>query len=206
MTTKQQEFDSYYENKCKQIKWFEPYIQPKMLDEWNNQSIKAGMYLLDVGGGCSLDSIFFATNGIHTVVLDFAEKALNKLSELADFYGVALEYEKASILDVPEKLLGMFDIITDNGCFHHIESADRLSYINSVSRLLKPGGFLYIRAISEYVPPSSDNYLCAHRISADDITRKEFLDSFKVVEMSLFDYVLNSRGRQKMWFIKLQRR
>ncbi|OGC52114.1 hypothetical protein A2982_01305 [candidate division WWE3 bacterium RIFCSPLOWO2_01_FULL_39_13] len=206
MTLKQAEFDSYYNKELQYIKWFEPYIQPKMLDEWNNQSIRAGMWLLDVGGGCSLDSIFYASNGIHTVVLDFSENALNKLKKLADFYGVKIECENASILSVPERLSNKFDILTDNGCFHHIEPEYRLQYINSASHLLKKGGLLYIRAISEYVPPSTDNSLSAYRISADDITRKEFLDKFKLVEMSLFDYILNPRGRQKIWFIKLQRR
>lgn len=206
MMLKQTEFDSYYNKRLQHIKWFEPYVQPKMVEEWNNQSIKAGMWLLDIGGGCSLDSIFYASNGIHTVVLDFAENALNKLKKIADFYGVKIECENASILSVPERLSSKFDILTDNGCFHHIEPEDRLQYINSAYRLLKKGGLLYIRAISEYVPPSTDTSLGAYRISADDITRKEFLDKFKLVEMSLFDYILNPRGRQKTWFIKLQRR
>jgi cyclopropane fatty-acyl-phospholipid synthase-like methyltransferase len=206
MMTKQQEFDSYYENKQTEIKWFEPYIQPKMLDEWNNQSIKVGDYLLDVGGGCSFDGIFYATNGVHTTVLDYSQNALRKLNELALLIGVSLKLVNSSILDVSEELHGVFDIITDNGCFHHIGPEDRPLYINSVSRLLKSGGFLYIRAMSEYVPPSSDNFLRAYRISSDDITQKDFMDNFKIVEMSLFDYVLNARGQQKMWFIKLQKR
>jgi cyclopropane fatty-acyl-phospholipid synthase-like methyltransferase len=206
MTVKQVKFDSYYKIKHQRIKWFEPYIQPKMLDEWNNQTIKAGMRLMDVGGGCSLDGIFYASNGIHTVVLDFAENALKKLKKMADFYGVEIECEHASILSIPERLSNKFDIVTDNGCFHHIEPEDRLKYINSVSRLLKKGGLLYIRAISEFTPPSTDNFLSAYRISADDITRKEFLDNFKIMEMSISENVLNPRGRQKIWFIKLQRR
>jgi cyclopropane fatty-acyl-phospholipid synthase-like methyltransferase len=206
MTLKQAEFDSYYNNNLSHIKWFEPFIQNKMLDEWNNQSIKPGMWLLDIGGGCSLDSIFYSSNGIHTVVLDFAKNALNKLKKLADFFDVDLEYENTSILSVPERLFNKFDILTDNGCFHHIDPEDRLQYISSVSRLLKKGGILYIRAISEYVPPSTDNVFKAYRITSDDILRKEFLDEFKLVEMSLFDYIFNPKGRQKMWFIKLQKR
>lgn len=206
MTSRQTEFNSYYNRKIQDIKWFEPYVQPRMLDEWNNQSIKAGMWLLDVGGGCSLDSIFYASNGIHTVVLDSAETALSKLKKIADFYGVEIECENASILSPSEKLFNKFDILTDNGCFHHIEPKDRVQYINSAFNLLKKGGLLYIRAMSEYVPLSTDSLLSAYRISADDITRKEFLDKFKLVEMSLFDYMLNPRGRKKMWFIKFQKR
>ncbi len=197
MTSKQTEFNSYYNRKIQDIKWFEPYVQPRMLDEWNNQSIKTGMWLLDIGGGCSLDSVFYASNGIHTVVLDSAENALRKLKKIADFYGVEIECKNASILSPLEKLSNKFDILTDNGCFHHIEPKDRLQYINSAFNLLKSGGLLYIRAMSEYVPLSTDSLLSAYRISADDITRKEFLDKFKLVEMSLFDYILNSRGRQK---------
>ena len=78
--------------------------------------------------------------------------------------------------------------------------------MDSVYNLLKPGGLLYIRAMSEYVPPSTDNFLRAYRISSDDIARPEILEKFKIIEMSLFDYILNPRGRQKIWFIKLIRR
>ena len=63
---------------------------------------------------------------------------------------------------------------------------------------------MYIRAISEYVPPSTDNKLKAYRISSDDFL--EFMPYFKIIEMSLFDYILNPNGRQKMWFVKLKRR
>lgn len=206
MHTKKDEFNDTYKKKCGDIKWFEPYIQPKMLEEWNNQVIRKGMSLLDVGGGCSLDGIFYATNGINTTVLDFSPNAINKLKEMAEFFGVKIATVNCSILDVPISLYGVFDIVTDNGCFHHIDEEDRSLYFNSVANLVKTGGYLYIRAISEYVPPSSDSNLRAYRISSDDILCEESLKFFKVVEISLFDYVFNLRGRQKMWFIKLQRR
>ncbi len=207
MIGKQNDFNAAYKEKCKQIKWFEPYIQTKILDEWNSQCIKTGMKLLDVGGGCSLDSIFYAINEIETTVLDYAENALNKLKQMSDFFGVSLSFLQASILDVPKEHFGRYDIITDNGCFHHIEPKDRILYINSVANLLKPEGILYIRAVSEYMPPSVDTRLRAYRISSDDIVTDAFLCKFKIIELSLFDYIYTAEGNNhKMWFIKMQRR
>jgi precorrin-6B methylase 2 len=89
--SKQEEFDSYYNQECNKVKWFEPYVQPKILDEWNSQSIKPGMHLLDVGSGFSLDPIFFAVNNVQVTALDFSENALAKLKELATLYGVKIE-------------------------------------------------------------------------------------------------------------------
>ena len=206
MKNKQIEFDEMYERKSSNIKWFEPYIQPKMLDEWNEKQLLSGMKLLDVGGGCSLDSIFYASNGIDTTVVDFSSNALEKLKLMADFYGVKIDCMNHSILSMPEQYNRAFDVVTDNGCFHHIEPEDRANYAKAVANLLKKDGLLYIRAMSEYVPPSTDSQLRAYRISSDDILNSNFLDNFKLVEMSLFDYTLNPRGRQKIWFIKMKRR
>lgn len=208
MTDKNQDFEKYYTNKCNDIKWFEPYIQPKMIEEWNNGYIKPGINLLDVGGGCSLDSVFYATNGVNTDVIDFSQNALKKLSTMADFYGVDINGRHASILDSAEleDVFGKYDVITDNGCFHHIDPEDRSKYFESVYELLKPEGILYIRAVSEYMDPSKDNKLKAYRISSDDILQVEVLKHFKVVELSLFDSVSISEKKPKMWFIKLQKR
>lgn len=203
---KKSTFDSYYCNSISQLKWFEPFIQPQILEEWNKKNIRKGMDLLDIGGGCSLDSIFFASKGINTVVLDFSQNALNKMKKLSDFFGVEIQYENSSILDLPHKMNGKFDVLSDNGCFHHIEPQDRNKYIRSVSNAIKPNGVMYIRAISDYEGPSRNKNLSAYRISSDDIVRSKFMETFKLEEMSLFDYVLNDSGRQKMWFIKLRRR
>ena len=204
---KQKEFNDYYIKKDNaQVKWFEPYIQPKMLDEWNNQTLKKGISLLDVGGGFSFDNIFYASNGLQTTVLDYSKEALNKMKDLAAFYNLDIKCICGSILEPPKEMHSQFDVVTDNGCFHHIDPPDRSKYFTSVFSLLKKGGILYIRAMSEYVPPSTDNFLRAYRISSDDIICQEVMKNFKLLEMSLFDYVLNVRGRQKIWFIKLQRR
>ena len=203
----QEDFDSYYKERdvC-EIKWFEPFVEHKIIDEYNKGCITPGMNLLDVGSGCSMDSVFFASKGLNVTALDFAPKALDKLKNITNVLGVKIDVVCTSILDVPRDLEKKFDVISDNGCFHHIPHKDRSEYAKSVARLLKDNGILYIRAHSNFnIINSGNSKLRAKRLSSDDII-STFVTLFKFEEMSLFDYVLTSRGREKMWFIKLRLR
>jgi len=40
---------------------------------------------------------------------------------------------------------GYFDLITDRGCYHHIDGPGRRQYANEIARILKPGGVLFLR-------------------------------------------------------------
>ena len=203
----QKDFDSYY-NECDvcAIKWFEPFVEPQIIDEYNKGAIAPGMNILDVGSGCSMDSVFFASKGLNVTALDFAPKALDKLRSITDVLGVKINVVCASILDVPNDLEKGFDVISDNGCFHHISPVDRPEYAKSVAQLLKDNGILYIRAHSDLnIKSSGSSILRANRLSSDDII-STFITLFRVEEISIFDYVLTPRGREKMWFIKLRLR
>lgn len=199
-------FDTYYYNKViGEIKWFESFVQPEMIEEYNKKNIRVGMKLLDVGCGCSMDSIFFATKGLDVSALDFSPNALKKLNALASIIGVDVKTINASVLSIPIQYSKSFDVILDNGCFHHICPEDRGAYVRSVVKALKSGGCLYIRSFSDFEQSSSDTELGAYRISSDVIINT-FFQNFKIEEIRLFDYILTSRGRQKMWFVKLRMR
>jgi cyclopropane fatty-acyl-phospholipid synthase-like methyltransferase len=205
---KRDEFDEVYTNTLDGIKWTEIFIQPKMAKEFENKIIQAGMDLLDIGSGCSFDSIYYAFHGINTTVLDFSKNAILKLNKLAEIYGIKISSKIMSVLDIYKdiSMQGKFDVITDNGLFHHIEAIDRDEYVKSIYHSLKNKGLFYLRSHSEFNTDSTDNYLVAHRIKSDDIISL-FFPYFKIIELSTFDVFVDTRNTTyKMWFLKLEKR
>lgn len=206
MTDKQEIFNTYYSREISDIKWFEPFIEPKIITEFNNSQIQAGQTLLDVGAGCSLESLFFVAQGLLVTAIDFAPNALEKLKNISSLFGFKIKTICSSILDIPEEFNSSFDVVSDNGCFHHLAVQDRVAYAHSISRVLKPNGVLYLRAHSALNDISQQSIeLRAFRLSSDDIINT-FLPWFAIEELSLYDYILTPRGHQKVWFVKLRLR
>lgn len=202
---RQRGFNDYYDRTISQIKWFEPFIDPEILEEFNNYSIKEGMNFLDVGCGCSMDSIFFAYKGLNVTAIDFAPNAIDKLNDLAQKIGVKINTLNTSVLSIPSKYDNIFDIVSDNGCFHHIEPSNRTVYADQIARVLKPNGTLYIRAHSDFESKPISGELRANRISSDVII-DTFFHKFKIEKMYPYNYIRTSIGVSKVWFIKLKSR
>ena len=195
-------FNEYYNQPINHIKWFEPFVDPIILEEFKNDSIHEGMSLLDIGAGCSLDSIFFAYNGFNVTSVDFAQNALDKLRDLAGLIGVSIKLIHTSVLDLPEEIVAQFDIASDNGCFHHIDPSKRRAYAESLSRVLKPGGVLYIRAHSSQGQNPPPGPLRAHRLSSDVII-DTFSQHFIISDMFHYNYFKTGNGSKRVWFIKM---
>jgi len=205
MDDRQHNFDEYYNRPLSQIKWFEPFIDPQILEEFNNSSIKEGMNFLDVGCGCSMDSLFFACKGLDVTAIDFAPNAIEKLNDLAQKIGVSIKTINTSVLTISNLYINHFDIISDNGCFHHIEPSSRLLYAEQIAQALKPNGALYIRAHSDFESIPSSGELRAYRLSSDVIINT-FFPRFKVEKLYPYNHTRTSSGISKVWFIKLRKR
>lgn len=205
MEDRQHSFNDYYTQTISQIKWFEPYIDPEILEEYNNSSIKEGMSILDAGCGCSLDSVFFACKGLSVTAIDFASNAIDKLNDLAQEIGIKINTINASVLSIPSQYDNVFDVVSDNGCFHHIEPSKRNIYADQMARVLKPNGTLYIRAHSDFDSKPISGELRAYRLSSDTII-DTFFQKFKIEKIYPYNYLRTSSGVSKVWFIKLKRR
>lgn len=205
MDSKQHCFNNYYNQTISQIKWFEPFVDPVILKEFKDSEIKKDMHVLDVGCGCSLDSIFFAYNGLNVTSVDFASKAIDKLDCLAKIIGVKINTLNSSIFSLSSKYDGLFDFVSDNGCFHHIKPCDRSNYVDQIYRVLKPSGTLFLRAHAEVESLLLDSReLRAYRLSSDEII-KTFFQKFLIEKMYPYNYIKSSDD-SKVWFVRLKKR
>jgi SAM-dependent methyltransferase len=72
--------------------------------------------------------------------VDFAEDAIREMQSLLD-PDLSMEVIQADIFDLPAFMNEEFEYILEYTCFCAIDPQRRAEYINSVSSLLKPGGY-----------------------------------------------------------------
>lgn len=103
---------------------------------------------LDVGCGQGTESVFLALARFRVTGLDLSAEALRRARKLAALLGAHVDFRRGDVLDMPFAR-GRFGLVNDRGCFHHIDPERRGEYAREVSRVLKPGGFLFLRCFSD---------------------------------------------------------
>ncbi len=86
----------------------------------------------------------FALKGARTTGLDFSSVSVREAQRIASRAGLAIEYVQADVYDAVDALGAQrFDIVyTGKGALCYLP--DLAAWAQTVSRLLKPGGFLYV--------------------------------------------------------------
>lgn len=108
-----------------------------------------GANCLDVGcldGGVS---IAFAMRGCDVIGIDLDEDCIQRARILNEHFGTACAFIKEDILDSAFSD-GQFDLIIANDVIEHVDSQD--AFAREMSRLLGPGGILYISAPNRFSP------------------------------------------------------
>jgi 2-polyprenyl-3-methyl-5-hydroxy-6-metoxy-1,4-benzoquinol methylase len=100
---------------------------------------------LDVGCGAGSETIFLAGCGYDVTGIDFSKEALEIAKKRARSKKVKVNWIYSSVLDTGLKP-HTIDFINDRGCFHLIENKNRKKYAMEMYKLLKTGGYLFIRA------------------------------------------------------------
>jgi SAM-dependent methyltransferase len=96
--------------------------------------------MLVICAGRGYDARLFARQGFQVTAVDFAEDAVREMKSLLE-PGLGMEVIQADLFDLPVFMKQEFDYILEYTCFCAIDPKRRLEYINSVSSLLKPGGY-----------------------------------------------------------------
>ena len=86
--------------------------------------------VLDIGCGEGKDAVFLARNGYEVSAFDISEHGLSKARNLADNYGVKIDFFKADVRDF--RLETEFDIIFSSGVFQYIPGKLRCSVIDNL--------------------------------------------------------------------------
>jgi SAM-dependent methyltransferase len=117
----------------------------------------SNLNILDLGCGNTKNSFYLSEQGVNNKIvgIDISETALKYARELApeghfikQSIGVALPFPDTS-----------FDIILDVTSSNSLSESEREVYLKEIQRLLKPNGFLFIRALCKDGDKNAQNLI-----------------------------------------------
>ena len=107
--------------------------------------------VLDVGCGTGEHALLAAGLGLEATGVDAAPTAIAKAEQKAAERGLSARFLVADALDLGA-LGEQFDTALDSGLFHVFEDDDRARYVESLGRVLRPGGRYLMLCFSEHQP------------------------------------------------------
>ena len=163
--------------------WFRPGLDHDFEEVLGKLKLKGGP-ALDLGTGPGTQAIALAKRGFKVTATDISGSAVRKARILAKKEKVAVHFREDDVLKT--KLKGPFDLIFDRGCFHTLLPRQRTRYIRHMHRLLKEGGYLFLKCFSRKEVREEGPY----RFKPEEI-QKLFGKAFKVrIKHSRFQGVL----------------
>lgn len=153
--------------------WEKEYQDPKLVTLSNEpaQSFKdfvrflrreqkvelSNLSILDLGCGNAKNSFYLAEQGVNNKIVgvEISETALKHAKQLAPNG----EFLKQSIGTVLPFRDSTFDIVLDVTSSNSLSESEREVYLKEIQRLLKPGGYLFVRALCKDGDKNAQNML-----------------------------------------------
>lgn len=124
-------------------------LRQAFLEELDQWLPKEGR-VLDLGSGFGLFSLYFATTQPkrHVVGVELNAKRVKEAQRSAEQLGLRnVEYHNADVLEW--EAAGQFDAIYMLDVVHHLPREGVQSFLGRLSKLLKPGGIMLIKDVSD---------------------------------------------------------
>ena len=145
----------YQEREIESLPWFNPELDEDLEEALEELRLRGGS-ALDLGTGPGTQAIHLARRGFAVTATDISEAAICLAREKARTQGIEIAWEQDDILST--RLDQQFDLIFDRGCFHVLEPERRGDYVRTVHRLLKTGGYLFLKCFSRLQPGEQGPY------------------------------------------------
>lgn len=116
--------------------WDKGAPSPPLADYLNRYTMTGGVLVPGCGSGH--DVRLLAAHGLDVVGMDFSSGALAEARLHPPVAGEG--YVQADWLNLPEECRGRFDHVVEHTCFCAIDPKRRGDYVESVRKVLKPGG------------------------------------------------------------------
>ena len=128
------------------LPWYSP-----ALDADIDRALKAhrlrGVRILDLGTGPATQAMNLAKRGFAVLATDISSSAIGKAKAAAKAAGLSIEFRVDNVLK--SKLeANLVDAIMDRGVFHVLPKDKRPIYVQTVHRVLRPGGWLFLKCFS----------------------------------------------------------
>lgn len=174
--------------------WVAGTASPELIKLVWEQVLTPGMQVLEIGCGIGTESVFMATRGMQVTGVDLSHSAIEISKKLASLYGVIVDFRQGDALnlDFPDN---QFDVLCDQGVFHHLKDEERDVYARSIARVLKPNGLLVLRCFSDKIPGGPQ----PRRVSSTELL-DTLLPYFKLEQLErVLSFSTESRQRPLGW-------
>ncbi len=166
----------YRRSEVSDLPWYTPALDADF-EHALGEHLPTGGRVLDLGTGPATQAIALAKRGYEVTATDIAPSAIAKAKHRAEREAVRIDFRVDNIVD--SKLPDAFvDAIMDRGVFHVLEPESRPVYVAAVHRILRPQGFLFLKAFSDKEP----GWGGPHRFSRSEL-RRPFESSFDVLSV-----------------------
>ena len=145
------------------------------LVEWMSKRPQgAGAKALDVGCGLGDNAAFLEANGYDVTAIDLSGSAIEWASKR--FADSAIKFRQADLFDLPDDLIGQFDLVHETYTLQALPDTIRLKLFKAIADLTAPDGRLLVitRSREEDVIPDGPPWPLA----------KSELDAFLALGMS----------------------
>lgn len=112
-----------------------------------------GLKVIEIGAGTGTNSALMAKRGAHATILDNSEKALLRSKNFYARNGLEADFLKENAFELPEEMLGKFDVSMSFGFAEHFSGPERQGIIKTHFDLLKNNGMAIISVPNKYNPP-----------------------------------------------------
>lgn len=112
---------------------------------------------LDLCCGAGTNPIYLAKQGFDVTAMDSSDGAVKLSKKRVQKEKLELNLLVGSFLALPFKE-SVLDFVFDMGCFHHVETKNRTSFIRGVHRVLKPKGIYFLTCFSYKNGPAWNHF------------------------------------------------
>jgi len=100
----------------------------------------ANVRAIELGAGRGLNAFLFAERGSRVTLLDNVALALEQARALFDAHGLTFDAAEEDLFELPDDLLGAFDVSMSYGLCEHFLGESRLAVVAAHFAVLRPGG------------------------------------------------------------------
>lgn len=185
-----------------------------------------GLRVLDLGSGTGRNSYYFAEQGAQAVGYEFSPTALALAKDIARAGGQRIEYRLQDIGKPFPLQDDSVDIVLDVTSSNSLSDAARAIYLKEVHRVLAPGGYFFLRALSlegdqhakelrkRYPGPDPDTYVHPDLTLVEKVFTRASLQEmygsfFDIKELKNVQHYATVAGRtykRRYWVVYMQKR
>jgi ubiquinone/menaquinone biosynthesis C-methylase UbiE len=157
--------------------------------------------VLDVGCGTGEHALYLAQRGHEVWGIDSSPTAIRKAQDKASSRGVNVTLRVADALHL-EALDRTFETLIDSGLFHIFSDEVRPLFIQSLARVLQPGGSYHLLCFSDQQPSTGTG---PRRVSRAEISAA-FHTGWSVREIQATRFETTAGGETPAWLASITRR